>query len=91
MCIRDRASSCPGSGLAHAVGLAAGDHGGGVVQEPVQEADGGGVFGEEPAPVLERPVRRDPEGSTFVRCRDEASCRSSASMLLPTVLSARAR
>ena len=44
-------SSLCGSGLAHPVGLPAGDHGGGVVQEPVQEADGGGVLGQEAAPV----------------------------------------
>ena len=49
-------TSVAGSGLAHAVGLAGGDHGGGVVQEPVQEADGGRVFGQEPSPVLEAPV-----------------------------------
>jgi hypothetical protein len=34
--------------LAHAVGLAAGDHDVGVVQEPVEQAEGGGVFGERP-------------------------------------------
>lgn len=45
------AASCPGSSVAHAVGLAGGDHGGDVVQEPVEEADGGGVFGQESAPV----------------------------------------
>jgi len=33
------------SGVAHAVGLAFGDDDGGVVQESVQDADGGGVFG----------------------------------------------
>ncbi len=43
----------------------------GVVEEPVQEADGGGVFGEEPAPVLERPVRRDAERASFVGAGDE--------------------
>lgn len=36
------ASSCLGLGLAHPVGLAGGDDRGGVVQQPVQEADGGG-------------------------------------------------
>ena len=40
-----------GSGVAHAVGLAAGDDDGGVVQEPVQDADGGGVLGQEPSPL----------------------------------------
>lgn len=33
------------AGVAHPVGLAVGDHDGGVVQEAVQDADGGGVFG----------------------------------------------
>ena len=39
-----------GSGFAHAVGLAVGDHDVGVVQQPVEQADGGGVLGQEPAP-----------------------------------------
>ncbi len=39
------------SRVAHAVGLAVGDDDGGVVQEPVQDADGGGVFGQESAPL----------------------------------------
>ena len=30
--------------------------GGGVVQGPVEEADGGGVFGQESSPVLEGPM-----------------------------------
>ncbi len=38
-------TSLAGFGVSHAVGLAAGDHGGGVVQESVEHADGGGVFG----------------------------------------------
>jgi len=37
-----------GSGLAHAVGVAVGDHDVGVVQEPVEEAGGGGVLGTGP-------------------------------------------
>ena len=49
------------SGLFHAVGVAVGDDDVAVVQEPVEQADGGGVFGQEPAPGLEGPVR--------VRCR----------------------
>ena len=57
--------------MAHAVGLAAGDHGGGVVQEPVEHRDGGGVFGQEPAPVFEGPVRRQAQGSAFVGGGDE--------------------
>jgi hypothetical protein len=31
--------------VAHAVGLAGGDDDGGVVEQPVEDADGGGVFG----------------------------------------------
>ena len=41
------------AGLEHAVGLAVGDDGGGVVEEPIEHGDGGGVFGQEPSPVLE--------------------------------------
>ena len=33
-------------GLPHAVGVAAGDHDAGVVQQPVEQADGGGVLGQ---------------------------------------------
>ena len=47
------------SGLFHAVGVTVGDDGVAVVQEPVEHADGGGVFGQEPAPGFEGPVRRD--------------------------------
>ena len=36
-------------GVLHAVGLAVGDDDGGVVQEPVQDADGGGSLGKEAA------------------------------------------
>ena len=43
-----------------------------MVQESVEEADGGGVFGQEPAPVLERPVRGDGQGAAFVGGGDEA-------------------
>lgn len=43
-------------GLEHAVGLAVGDDGGGVVQEPVEHGDGGAVFGEEASPVFEAVV-----------------------------------
>jgi hypothetical protein len=32
-------------GVFHAVGLAVGDDDGGVVQEPVEDADGGGLLG----------------------------------------------
>ena len=43
-----------------------------VVQEPVEHADRGGVFGQEPAPGFERPVGSDAEGSAFVGGGDEA-------------------
>ena len=43
-----------------------------VVQEPVEQADGRGVFGEEFAPGLKRPVRADAQGAAFVGGGDEA-------------------
>jgi hypothetical protein len=58
-------------GVLHAVGLAVGDDDGGVVQQPVQDADRGGLLGQEPAPFLEWPVRSDGEGSAFVGAGDE--------------------
>ena len=65
-------TSClSGSGFAHAVGVAVGDHDVGVVQEPVEQADRGGVFGQEPAPGLEGPVRGDAQGAAFVGGGDE--------------------
>jgi hypothetical protein len=45
-----------GSGLAHAERLSFGDHDDGVVQEAVEQADGGGVLGQEASPLVERPV-----------------------------------
>ena len=39
-----------GAGLLHAVGLAVGGDDDGVMEEPVEEADGGGVFWDEPGP-----------------------------------------
>ena len=60
-----------GSGLAHAVGVAAGDHDVRVVEQTVQQADGGGVLGQEPAPLLEWPVAGDAEGAAFVGGGDE--------------------
>ena len=36
-----------------------------VVEEPVEEADGGGVLGQEPAPGFERPVGADAERAAF--------------------------
>ena len=58
-------------GVPHAVGLAVGDDDGGVVQEPVEDADGGGVLGQEPAPLFERPVRGDGQRAAFVGGGDE--------------------
>src|SRR5436190_22875491 len=54
------------AGFSHAVAVAFGDDDDGVVQEPVEEAGGGGVFGKEPAPGFERPVRGDGERAAFV-------------------------
>jgi hypothetical protein len=42
-----------------------------VVQEAVEQADGGGVLGQEPAPLVEGPVRADPEGAALVGGGDE--------------------
>jgi hypothetical protein len=64
-------ASCPGAGLAHAERLSFGDHHDGVVQEAVQEADGGSVLGQEPAPLLEGPVGADAEGAALVGSGDE--------------------
>ena len=58
-------------GVFHAVGLAVGYDDGGVVQEPVQDADGGGLFGQESAPLFEGPVRGDGQGAAFVGAGDE--------------------
>ena len=41
-----------------------------MVQQPVQQADGGGVLGQEPAPGLEGPVAGDAQGAAFVGGRD---------------------
>jgi hypothetical protein len=43
-------------GTFHAVGVAVGDDDGGVVQEAVEDAHGGGLFGQESAPLFEGPV-----------------------------------
>ena len=59
------------AGLAHAERLALGGHHDAVVQQPVQQADGGGVLGEEAAPLLEWPVRADAQGAAFVGGGDE--------------------
>ena len=59
-------------GVFHAVGVAVGDDDGGVVQEPVEDADGGGLLGQESAPLFEGPVRADGQGAAFVGAGDEA-------------------
>ena len=59
------------SGLAHAVGLAVGDDDVAVVEESVEHADGGGVFGQEPSPRFERPVGADAQLAAFVGGGDE--------------------
>jgi hypothetical protein len=42
-----------------------------VVEQAVQEADRGGVLGQEPAPLVERPVAGDAESTSFVGGGDE--------------------
>src|SRR5215213_4704864 len=59
------------AGLFHAVAVAIGDDDVAVVQEPVEHADRGGVFGQEAAPGFEWPVGSDAEGSAFVGGSDE--------------------
>jgi hypothetical protein len=58
--------------LAHAERFAVGDDDAGVVQEPVEEADGGGVLGQEPPPLVEGPVGGDAQGAAFVGGGDQA-------------------
>src|SRR5512135_2154530 len=65
------AASGAGAGFAHAVAVTVGDDDGGVVQQPVQQAGGGDVFGEKPPPRFERPVGADPEGTSFIGGGDE--------------------
>ena len=52
-------------GVLHAVGLAVGHDDRGVVQKPVEDADRGGLLGQESTPLLERPVRADGQGAAF--------------------------
>ena len=59
-------SSC--SGFAHAVGRTVCDDDIRVMKQAVQEADSGGVLGQEPAPLIERPVAAHAEGAAFVGC-----------------------
>lgn len=49
-----------GFGLAACGGFVFGDDDGGVVQEPVEHAHGGGASGR-PTPLFERPLRGDRE------------------------------
>ena len=42
-----------------------------MMQEPVEQADGGGVLGQKPAPLVERPVGSDTQGTLFVGGGDE--------------------
>ena len=65
------ASSRLGPGLAHPERLSFGDHDDRVMQEPVEQADGRGVLGQEPAPLVEGPVGADPEGAALVGGGDE--------------------
>ena len=57
--------------MSHAVAVAVGDDGVAVVEEPVEHADGGGVFGQESSPGFEGPVGSEAEGSAFVAGGDE--------------------
>jgi hypothetical protein len=53
------------------VGITAGDDDAGVVEESVEEADGGGVLGQEAAPLVEGPVAGDAERAAFAGGGDE--------------------
>ena len=48
------------------------DHDIRVVEQPVEQADGGGVLGQEPAPLVEGPVAGDAQGAAFVGGRHDA-------------------
>ena len=54
------------SGVAHSERLAVGDDDTGVMQEPVQDAGGGGVLAQKPAPLLEGPMGGYGQGAAFV-------------------------
>ena len=70
-CLLSGSCTSSDSGLAHAERLSFGCHDDGVVQEPIEQADGGGVLGQEPAPLVEGPVRADAQGAAFVGGGDE--------------------
>lgn len=54
----------------HAVAITVGDDDPGVVHEPVQQAGGGGVFGQDVAPVAQRQIGR----RTTYRVDSRRSC-----------------
>ncbi len=43
-----------------------------MVEEPVEQADGRRVLGEEVTPVLERPGRADAQRASLIGCGDDA-------------------
>ena len=63
---------CSGGAVGESVAVAGGGDDVGVVAEPVEQRDGGGLVGQEPSPVLERAVRADGDGASFVAGGDEA-------------------
>ena len=67
-----QATSPAGQRLAHPEALAVGHDDRGVMEQPVEERHRGRVLGDEPAPLLERPVAGDPERPALVRRGDEA-------------------
>jgi hypothetical protein len=59
-------------GLLHPERLTLGDNHNRVMQQPIEHRRGGGVLRQEAAPLLEGPVRCDPEAATLVGRGDEA-------------------
>jgi hypothetical protein len=68
-------------GLAHPERVAVGDDDAGVVQQPVEDAYGGGVFGQEAAPLLEGPVGGHGQGASFVGGGDESEWQLGAGVI----------
>src|ERR1035437_4693818 len=60
------------SSLPHPERLAGRDDRDGVVQEAVQEHEGGRMLGQEAAPILERPMARNAEAAAFIGSGNEA-------------------
>src|SRR5205085_7152042 len=58
-----------------------GDHNIRVMEQPVQQADGGGVLRQEPAPGFEGPVAGDAERAAFVGGGDDAEQQLGASVV----------